>query len=898
MKGFEEQDLFKGATQAQGFAPQQAPDTSSFLRENMGMIDRNYAQAESVQNAELNSKLQTQMNILKGLQAFSPKAMELAENLGKAYIDGEYAKATAKMRAMGPGFNYGVSEEQQNVYDQTKAALGKEQLEVNDIAAEAAQNGEPQEAINYIKSLPYYQRIRAQEIFLDSKGKEYKQARDQFLMRTDVNLRAADGSVFTPSQVDDKADRAQIAMSAFHQLYMVESGVAELQPNSAAMKYMYQHMDKADAEYINAIRNNQAINTSEEFLTNSVQAFYEDRDINTLISNAQGAYNPKTGKPYSRREARAFALQTAVDRYAAGDTDILEVLEQKVSWDPKGRTFMELYEQEIKGVNGVLDKIDAIDNNDYQQSKAEKRQELSQIIEESKTHLQGATEAERNDPNFYIRLAQTLRPKYGEYQSDQMVDMLERTYRPDRLRDEQMEPLMERQAAINGLTNEWLDVHQVSYALRSKYANQIQTSNAINIEAKKDQEKSVRNLIRNQATLAPDGTTAPLVNMIEADLVNMWRTETRRLIEEGVPPNEASERAVVKVQAHYSANDKDTVGGLYYQDPNAGGAYTNYKKELGRRGVSAANVSQRYNNLERLLKVYDGDFNNLIKSGQLFSKPDLEKINTIMERDPFLLSIDKNNPLYVPVAQAKALLTRNNPQLPFPKLLERAYDMMDLPVPPALQEIGPKLEQLTPSQTRFLNKVFTGDVTQNQINRAITPISAVPLRPGKEYATGQTGMAGLRSLTRSGEGGYTSMFPSESYPQLTNMTIRQVVQFQKDKLRDGRASAAVGAYQFLYPEVAAKRAGLSLDDKFTPANQDRMFDATLTQKRPKINAYLTGKSDDIEAALDELAKEFASFEYRGGRSYYSDGVNKASIMRTKAAAALRSARQDMMRGGS
>jgi len=743
MKGFEEQDLFQGATQAQGFAPDQAPDTSSFLREHMSMFDRNYAQAESVQNAELNSKLQTQMNILKGLQAFSPKAMELAENLGKAYIDGEYAKATAKMRAMGPGFNYGVSEEQQNIYDQAKAALGKEQLEVNDIAAEAAQKGEPLEAINYIKSLPYYQRIRAQEIFLDSKGKEYKQARDQFLMRNDINLRAADGSVFTPSQVDDQADRAQIAMSAFHQLYMVESGVAELQPNSAAMKYMYQHMDKADTEYITAVRNNQAINTSEEFLTNSVQAFYEDRDINTLISNTQGAYNPKTGKPYTRAQARAFALQTAVDRYAAGDTDILEILEQKVSWDPKGRTFMELYEKEIKGVDGVLEKIDAIDAEDYKTSTDKKKQELRGIIEETQTFLENATEEERSDPQFYIRLSQQLRPKYGEVNSDKFINDLEKAYRPDKLRDEQMVPLMERQAAINGLTNEWLDVHQVSYNLRRQFSNEIQTSNAINIESKKDHEKSVRNLIRNQASPAPDGTTAPLVGMIEADLVNMWRTETRRLIEEGVPPNEASERAVVKVQAHYNANDKDTAGGLYYQDPEAGGGYTNYKKELGRRGVSAANVSQRYNNLERLLKTYDGDFNSLIKSGQLFSKPDLEKINTIMERDPFLLSIDKNNPLYVSVAQAKALLIRNNPQLPFPKLLERAYDMMDLPVPPALQEIGPKLEQLTPSQTRFLNKVFTGDVTQNEINRAITPISQVPLRPGKEYAMARPGVTGV-----------------------------------------------------------------------------------------------------------------------------------------------------------
>ena len=449
----------------------------------------------------------------------------------------------------------------------------------------------------------------------------------------------------------------------------------------------------------------------------------------------------------------------------------------------------------------------------------------------------------------------------------------------DKLRDEQMDPLMAKQAAVNGLTDEWLDAHQISYDLRRKYANEIQASNALNLPSKKDQEKAVRNLIRNDASPAPDGTTAPLVNLIEADLVNMWRTKTREYIQEGANPAEASERAVKFVMAHFEANSgKDNPTGLYYKNPNKASEYTNYKNELGKRGVKAENVTQRYHNLERLLKVYDGDFNDLIKSGQLFSKPDLEKINTIMERDPFLLSIDKNSPLFVRVQQAKALLTRNNPNLSFPKLLERTYDLMDMPVPPALQEIGPKLEQLTPSQNRFLNKLFvTGDVSQNQISRAITPVSSVPLRPGKEYALAQTGMAGLRGLTRSGEGGYTSMFPSEAYPQMTNMTIRELVAFQKEKLRDGRKSAAVGAYQFLYPEVAAKRAGLSLDDKFTPENQDKMFDATLMQKRKAINNYLTGKSDDIEAALDELSMEFASFEYRGGRSYYNDGINKARI---------------------
>jgi nucleoside phosphorylase len=173
-------------------------------------------------------------------------------------------------------------------------------------------------------------------------------------------------------------------------------------------------------------------------------------------------------------------------------------------------------------------------------------------------------------------------------------------------------------------------------------------------------------------------------------------------------------------------------------------------------------------------------------------------------------------------------------------------------------------------------------------------------RPAFESVRGSIspGMKGLGELVRSGEGTYTSMFPSENYPELTNMTIRtELVNFQKSKLRDGRKSAAVGAYQFLYPEVAADRAGLPADAKFTPENQEKMFIATIMSKpgRQNLARYLQGKSNDVEKAIDELAMEFASIEYRNGRSYYhSDGVNRAKVTRARARAALLSARQQMM----
>lgn len=157
------------------------------------------------------------------------------------------------------------------------------------------------------------------------------------------------------------------------------------------------------------------------------------------------------------------------------------------------------------------------------------------------------------------------------------------------------------------------------------------------------------------------------------------------------------------------------------------------------------------------------------------------------------------------------------------------------------------------------------------------------------------GVQGLAALVSSGEGSPTSMFPGENYPEMLDMSIGEVVQFQKQKLADGRASAAVGSYQFLYPEVAAQRAGLSMNDKFTPENQLKMFMGTLLNKpgRENLSAYLQGTGDNVDSAIDELAQEFASIEYRNGRSYYDDGVNKASISRDRVRDALLSARKEL-----
>jgi len=124
----------------------------------------------------------------------------------------------------------------------------------------------------------------------------------------------------------------------------------------------------------------------------------------------------------------------------------------------------------------------------------------------------------------------------------------------------------------------------------------------------------------------------------------------------------------------------------------------------------------------------------------------------------------------------------------------------------------------------------------------------------------------LLDMIGSGEsdnvGGYSAMFPSESYPKMLDMTINEVIEFQKEKLKDGRKSVAVGRYQMLYPEDYAAAAGLPLTAKFTPSNQDKMVIAYLKKYR-KLSEFIKGEITN-EQFSEELAEEFGTFKSASG----------------------------------
>ena len=120
----------------------------------------------------------------------------------------------------------------------------------------------------------------------------------------------------------------------------------------------------------------------------------------------------------------------------------------------------------------------------------------------------------------------------------------------------------------------------------------------------------------------------------------------------------------------------------------------------------------------------------------------------------------------------------------------------------------------------------------------------------------------MLDLISSGEGGYDSVNPGLKRPEILNMTIPELVKFQyASKEKDG-GSAAVGRYQFMIPEYAAKLAGLPADAKFTPENQDKMAIAYLEKKR-RGKEWLSGKISNREY-IEDLAREWGAFRSYSG----------------------------------
>ena len=160
-------------------------------------------------------------------------------------------------------------------------------------------------------------------------------------------------------------------------------------------------------------------------------------------------------------------------------------------------------------------------------------------------------------------------------------------------------------------------------------------------------------------------------------------------------------------------------------------------------------------------------------------------------------------------------------------------------------------------------------------NNSTTPFSGDPLEALKiEISKGE---GGYNSYNRGIAGDSTT-----AVLDITQMTINEIMTKQSTKFSNGKRELfAVGRYQMipvtLAEAVKNKRLGVSPTDLFSPETQEKLF-MHLIYKRPYLIGYLTGKSSDIDAAVNDLAREFASLPMTNGKGRYDGDKagNKAS----------------------
>lgn len=163
----------------------------------------------------------------------------------------------------------------------------------------------------------------------------------------------------------------------------------------------------------------------------------------------------------------------------------------------------------------------------------------------------------------------------------------------------------------------------------------------------------------------------------------------------------------------------------------------------------------------------------------------------------------------------------------------------------------------------------------------------------------------LADLLASAEGCYDSInrgHAGDTPGGMTGLTGRSLSSyFVAEIMAEQRYEVyAVGRYQFIPSTLlfAVDASLVDTSDRFDQETQDQLMAALVAYKRPYILGYLQGSHDDLSGALDDLAKEWASVEYRNGKSYYSAGGNRAKISRAEASTVLRTIKSAWQDGGA
>lgn len=180
----------------------------------------------------------------------------------------------------------------------------------------------------------------------------------------------------------------------------------------------------------------------------------------------------------------------------------------------------------------------------------------------------------------------------------------------------------------------------------------------------------------------------------------------------------------------------------------------------------------------------------------------------------------------------------------------------------------------------WLSKSKKGDILTSTVEMSKTMAETTQYGQGETtYSAGtKTGTVGdiLNYIGgKESRGNYNILVGGKTNPNLTNMTIAEVLAYQKTMKAQGHESTAVGKYQIIQGTLRGlvNSGYAKLDDKFDARTQDNLAEGLLKQRG--LDSFLSGKMSTDQFA-DNLSKEWASLPYHTGASFYAGvGSNRS-----------------------
>lgn len=213
------------------------------------------------------------------------------------------------------------------------------------------------------------------------------------------------------------------------------------------------------------------------------------------------------------------------------------------------------------------------------------------------------------------------------------------------------------------------------------------------------------------------------------------------------------------------------------------------------------------------------------------------------------------------------------------------------PVSAALSEPGaPRLGAAMPA-ANFLAKmgVSAAESIMGMMGGSQeTPDAAGPAAETKNPASTQK-ILDLIGRYESRGGNYNVLVGGRVEPNLTSMTISEVLEYQRNLVNSGAPGSAAGKYQIIRDTLLdlVNRGVASPNERFSPATQDRLAIALMEPTLSKFQA----KQASVDQMADKIAAVWAAFPTSTGQSQYQGvGNNKAGLSREEFIQSLGSAK--------